>query len=223
MELDGSSEWPFIFGGGGFGGGLIDWFELDDTTGALKTATFTFSLAFVFGGNKFVVGGILAIGNFFDGRIDDRKLVLRLEYCRWFGSSMFSGDGIFGIDWVVVPVSNGFVTILFGWTIIWRFEVFNCSQMKIQWKQKRRKKKKQIWNVRAHLVKCFDVLLHFLKEICHLIWIYECTGKIYRCIISYRAWTTAVIRCHWINILFNDMDALLCVLWNWKYLLFWWL
>lgn len=127
IELDGSSEWPFIFGGGGFGGGLIDWFELDETTGALKT-TFTFSFGFVFVGNKFVVGVILDIGNFFDGRIDDRKLVLRFEYCRWFGSSMFSGNGCFGIDSVAVPDSNEFVTIVFGWTMIWRFEVFNCTQ-----------------------------------------------------------------------------------------------
>lgn len=134
IELDGSSEWPFIFGGGGFGGGLIDWFELDETTGARKT-TFTLSLGFVFVGNKFVVGGILDIGNFFDGRIDDRKLVLRFEYCKSFGSSMFSGDGSFGIDWVVVPDSNWFVTIFFGWTIIWRFEVFSYRQMKMKWKQ----------------------------------------------------------------------------------------
>lgn len=70
IELDGSSEWPLIFGGGG-GGGLIDWFELDETTGARKT-TFTCSL-FGFGSKLFVVAVLLFVdGNFLIGRIDGR-------------------------------------------------------------------------------------------------------------------------------------------------------
>lgn len=131
MELDGSSEWPLIFGGGG-GGGRIDWFELDDTTGARNT-TLTVS--------PWLVGGELAVpwtGNNFLGLIVERG-----KYCTSSAFSLITADDTVCtllppliVAIVVIPAAVAVTmppvaaevptvaTILFGCIIICRFKLF---------------------------------------------------------------------------------------------------
>lgn len=134
MELDGSSEWPLIFGGGG-GGGRIDWFELDDTTGLDDTGARNTTLTV----SPWLVGGEFAVpwtgNNFLLGLFVERG-----KYCTSSAFSLITADDTVctlppivaivvtpaAVAEATMPVAEvpTVATILFGCMIICRFKLF---------------------------------------------------------------------------------------------------